>query len=717
MKMSRTFALVMAAGCAAPAFAQDSVSKFTTGLPGDANSEFTSGQTYIVDLTPFTTRANTQFGIAPILKASKTSTTFFTSLPSGNGISRTLKQGVNASGTNYSLWTTAGEGINTANNNVAGSSAAGPASSFQFGALLAEFDGPASNVLGAMVNVDPAAPGRLYVKRVVAATNRPDGSATGGSAALGVGAVDSDGNVVFRADNFGVTGANPISGNNIFRVDMATRNNAVANYISQLAPGDAAATVRIVNNSTTTHSVPNIIPENEGGPVYFGANFSSQIVRGSAAGVTTSDTSHYGSTGLTDHRGSMAYSPTVLLGTSGAVGTAAVLAKTATGDTHDIVLFDVNASGNPVGTPKRVSLPGTLTINDALDPRAAAFPIKRFDGYGSQTFSSGGVSQVAIGRDQAGRILIAATIYGTNEGPNPWGDQGNANPSNAIAVARLSSPTASPVWGLAAWNDCNALTGKPIRDENNVQIGRLGSLFEVTGGAPFGPSMSAPAIDSVGNIWFTGTGVFDDFAGPNPDNALFRAVYRPDTATPTYTIESVIDTGNVFAGQNSGRNWQLRFIEVADSNSISSAAMFSQGVVHEGFAGGDVSGLDPSDPLTNGGVIVAAGIIYDRDDDGEFDDPVVGGTPTGSVDEEYNVLLYIGALGADDGCALADYDGDTEVGILDFLAFLDDFGTCENQPTPCTATGFDADIYNPDGVIDILDFLNFFDLFGQCEGQ
>lgn len=67
-------------------------------------------------------------------------------------------------------------------------------------------------------------------------------------------------------------------------------------------------------------------------------------------------------------------------------------------------------------------------------------------------------------------------------------------------------------------------------------------------------------------------------------------------------------------------------------------------------------------------------------------------------------------------CGLADYDGDTEVGILDFLSFLDDFGTCENQPTPCTATGFDADIYNPDGVIDILDFLGFFDLFGQCEG-
>jgi len=78
--------------------------------------------------------------------------------------------------------------------------------------------------------------------------------------------------------------------------------------------------------------------------------------------------------------------------------------------------------------------------------------------------------------------------------------------------------------------------------------------------------------------------------------------------------------------------------------------------------------------------------------------------------------MYGGSGGGCPDFALADYDGDTEVGILDFLAFLDDFGTCENQPTPCTATGFDADIYNPDGFIDILDFLTFFDLFGQCEG-
>ncbi len=65
--------------------------------------------------------------------------------------------------------------------------------------------------------------------------------------------------------------------------------------------------------------------------------------------------------------------------------------------------------------------------------------------------------------------------------------------------------------------------------------------------------------------------------------------------------------------------------------------------------------------------------------------------------------------------ALADYNDDTLVDILDFLDFIHDFGNCENQPAPCTATGLDPDQYKPDGFVDILDFLRFFDLFGQCE--
>ncbi|QYK48452.1 MAG: hypothetical protein KF838_01030 [Phycisphaeraceae bacterium] len=62
-------------------------------------------------------------------------------------------------------------------------------------------------------------------------------------------------------------------------------------------------------------------------------------------------------------------------------------------------------------------------------------------------------------------------------------------------------------------------------------------------------------------------------------------------------------------------------------------------------------------------------------------------------------------------CA-ADVNGDTTSDILDFLDFLDSFGSCENLPSPCAgSSGIDAD-FNGDTFVDILDFLDFFDAFG-----
>ncbi|MBX3368265.1 MAG: hypothetical protein KF912_13215 [Phycisphaeraceae bacterium] len=60
---------------------------------------------------------------------------------------------------------------------------------------------------------------------------------------------------------------------------------------------------------------------------------------------------------------------------------------------------------------------------------------------------------------------------------------------------------------------------------------------------------------------------------------------------------------------------------------------------------------------------------------------------------------------------LADYNLDGEVDILDFLDFMNDFGTCNGQPAPCGET-FDADLTG-DTIVDILDFLDFMDAFGS----
>ncbi len=59
---------------------------------------------------------------------------------------------------------------------------------------------------------------------------------------------------------------------------------------------------------------------------------------------------------------------------------------------------------------------------------------------------------------------------------------------------------------------------------------------------------------------------------------------------------------------------------------------------------------------------------------------------------------------------LSNYNCDGLVDILDFLDFFEDFGACENTPTPCGSLG-NPDV-NGDDFVDILDFLDFFDAFG-----
>lgn len=57
----------------------------------------------------------------------------------------------------------------------------------------------------------------------------------------------------------------------------------------------------------------------------------------------------------------------------------------------------------------------------------------------------------------------------------------------------------------------------------------------------------------------------------------------------------------------------------------------------------------------------------------------------------------------------ADYNLDSELDILDFLDFIEDFSTCDQLPSPCGSLG-NPDL-NGDMFIDILDFLDFLDSF------
>ena len=60
---------------------------------------------------------------------------------------------------------------------------------------------------------------------------------------------------------------------------------------------------------------------------------------------------------------------------------------------------------------------------------------------------------------------------------------------------------------------------------------------------------------------------------------------------------------------------------------------------------------------------------------------------------------------------VADYNGDYFLEIIDFLDFLDDFATCDQQPVPC-GTGGNPD-RNGDTFVDVLDFLDFIDAFAE----
>ena len=117
--------LMALAGLATPALAQDSVDKFAAGLPGDALDPWTAGvpnqqAAYVVDLAPLYTSCGTRFGIAPLIKTSRTNPAFFGSLFSAQSISSTARNEVPLPSAQYKVWNTAGQGINPTNNAATG---------------------------------------------------------------------------------------------------------------------------------------------------------------------------------------------------------------------------------------------------------------------------------------------------------------------------------------------------------------------------------------------------------------------------------------------------------------------------------------------------------------------------------------------------------------------------------------------------------------------
>ena len=672
----RIAALIAAAGMCGSAIAQDSVSSNLGGLPGDALDPWSDHcAAYVVDLAPLTTSQVHMFGIAPLVKSSQIDSSFFNNLGSMATISPDVISDVPFSMVDYLAWDTAGAGV-SANNDQAGVvSTSGSSTQFSIG--WSEFgttpSGASYNgMIGAIVNFDPADANRLYVDRRMGAVN--SSSATSGdSSQLGGPSVDANGNMYYRADNFGSTGPDQLSGTNIFRTRLADRNCAVQNLISTGGTLDAS---EFILEDADTHSVPNNIPASiaGGNGVYGGPNFNSEYVYGPSMGMTTGTTSHLdlSNGGLGDHRGNVGSTIGDPFGFGG-VYTYSVLAKDANNATRTMNVWGVDASGAVMGS-LAFDAPSSITDNDdgfTLN----FFGFEEFVNYFSSVPFRGGIGNVAVGRDINGNALVAGTIS-----ENGFGDDF----ANHILVARYNASTGTTEWTLAGYVDqLNLFTmdaGKPIYDETGAEIGQLVNLDAVTGGTPLGPSLSAPAIDAAGNIWFIGAvELYDRFmdGGSDFDGALLRAVLDPDTFS--YRLELVLENGTTVTGPNSNREYSVDFLGTASGNGGANPGSFwSNNVSGSSWNGVDISGSEPGDERANGGVIVNTSITYDIDGDGIFNDPSSGNfNPDAPADESYSVALYVGYYQDGPAPCPADLTGDGMLNFFDVSAFLSAYNSMD----------------------------------------
>ncbi len=780
VRMRGTWVLVSAIAVAAPCLAQDSLSK-TACLPGDAvrpwdaaTATFGSEQcnNYVVDLTPFTTSWGTTFGIAPIVKSSKTSSSFFSSIVSAQGISRLQDPGSKPASIYYE-WFDRGFGVN---NDPSINDPGTPLGTTglranQFAAGFAEFsttdNGNGYNgIIGAIGHIAPGNSSRLYIQRIVAATNSCDDASE--LAQMGFGSVDQAGFIHFRADDFfsgspGGCGLTPVDGNNIFQVDMAGRNCNVLNVVSNdFVGGLFNSTQWLVRNSLTAHNPPSVASSLlTGSPaLYIGANFNGDYVRGSAF-PTTADATHTAGTGILDHRGNVAHlsKSHPVVGTSQA-GIAALLGQTlgalgfgclsSSGNcTDSMILWGIDASGAVTGNLELTlpwdGTPGTvITDNDdgftnLVDP---VFPPLN-SGYRSQVAFRGGNGQVAMNVDADGRLLVAVQAdHPTNPDHDDWD-------LNFIPVARITCPTqacTSPVveWTMAAYNTSDtaggSLSGKAIKDgPGGATIGFLRPFTGDVNLAEFdhnGPAISPPAMDSAGNVWFVAA--YELLADPgNLEVGLFRSVYDP--VAFKYELELVLTADQVFHGQNSNRDYRLDFIELQDFNSHSSGTIFSQNISEVAHLGLNPAAFASADPRTLGGLVFATDLIYDGDQNGlflgcEFEPQ--------SEDQAYNSIMYIGALeeadctgpadcadgnicttdtcdGGSGQCVFpprnyGDVDGNNARNLFDIFCMLDLIGG--QTPAEPTCTLSNADIHPCDtqgnGVVSILDVFAVLDAIG-----
>ncbi|MBX3358175.1 MAG: hypothetical protein KF745_07085 [Phycisphaeraceae bacterium] len=720
------------------AHAQDSVIT-TGGLPGDALDAYRTSvpsmqeKDFVVDLQTVTSSWGGKYAIGPILKSSRSTSTgivYFNHLIGAQAASNVFGYGPIIRPT-YQAWRTAGQGVNTQFNSTPtddGTGNYGTLSTaglrvFRFGAAMMEFGGgpdtvfgnsdDENNIITGVVGVAVRRPTRLYVSRFVALSNRPSTAAGNiATASMGLGGVDDDGNVHVLADSQGLISSSRLLNKNLVRVNSALRDLTKVNQLlqggSNATAADGPATQVVLEtaaNSSTTLSTPTIIPSSVAGrPVMLAADFASNMVYEPTAGTTATTRDHLPApTGSV--RGTMTFAATIfprLANGTNDAGTGAALSRTDNNTTtRGICLFAVNKDGT-VDSQQRISLPLSssqiVDPTDGYSPGATFAPISahEFTHYQSQVAFRGGNGQAAITVLPGGDLLAAATVAATGGGGSLPQSQ-----DNYIAVARVSAATGDVAWTVAAHTGgASGSAGglsKAIRGDFGLDgvpgtgdtgegdgivdatpIGRLALRSEVFPGSSSGPSISAPAMDRAGNLYFLSTVALNTTGGPlaNKTVALLRANYNPGTGG--YALEMLYKTGDVVFGLNGRRNYQVQFMGLADSDSADSGAVWSGNIVQDAFPGANPASAPFGSNATLGALVFRAKIVYDFNGDGQYVDP---SAPGGSgSDQAYNVLMALVPF-----FKPGDFDRNGSVDPSDIAAFINTWFAALSGGTSPTA--------------------------------
>lgn len=687
------------------ACAQDSISATTglpSGLPGDAPPAYqTTPDTrqvlrFAVDLVPVTSSWSNRYAFGPAVKASRSNAGgFFDQLVASQAVSARFGTGQvfsSGAGQSYALWSNApGAGINAPDNSAPAGSVAGPGLFGQrFGLGFFEFGaGPdgafatgddENTIIGSMIDFQVRMPNRLLVTRIAAAQNKS--APTGvGTASFGMGGIDELGNLHFYADGFTMTTSSRLNTRNLLRSRLGSRNATSVNQIfqvSNITQGTDNASLNVVRSSNTMVTVPGImsagLPGGAGRPVLIATDLANNFIFESAAN-TSSITKTYFPASVGSPRGSISFIPQPFppVSTGADVGTAATLARTDSNTTtRAIQVFGVNANGSVTNnlTATLPTVAGTLVDqSDGFDP-AAAFPglgTHEFTNYASQASFRGGTGQVASTVLPGGDLLLAATVASNGGGSTvPQSENGY------IAVARVPAAGGSPTWTIAAHtgtsagfagNQSKAILGRPTLAAPLTTIGRIAKFSEVYSGATNGPSLSSPAMDRNGNVYFMATIALTNVSPTRFTTGLLRANFQP--GTNAYQLELLATMGDVITGANSGVPYQVQFLGVADADSVDSGSIFASSIVQDFVAGSPGGQAAYGSPASLGALTFRAKIVYDVNADGIFADPSGASSGSTSPDQAYNVVMVMMPR-----LPLGDFNRDGIVDVSDIFALL-----------------------------------------------